>query len=84
MSIRLGQEHLNEFRLLKQASDNNDVLMALNISFFYTSITPQMRDDMWSGVSTFARKLLQNQAKRKQICDDAITQTKYKRITHSG
>ena len=43
-----------------------------------------MRDDMWSGASTFARKLLQNQAKRKQICDDAIAQTKYKRITYSG
>ena len=84
MSIRLGQEHLNEFRLLKKASDNNDVLMALNISFFYTSITPQMRDDMWSGASTFERKLLQNQAKRNQICDDAIAQTKYKRITYSG
>ena len=71
-------------KLLKQASDNNDVLMALNISFFYTSITPQMRDDMWSGASIFARKLRQNQAKRKQICDDAIAQTKYKRITYSG
>ena len=70
-------------KLLKQASDNNDVLMALNISFFYTSITPQMRDDMWSGASIFDRKLLQNQAKRKQICDDAIAQTKYKRITYS-
>ena len=43
-----------------------------------------MRDDMWSGASIFARKLLQNQAKRKQICDDAIAQTKYKRITYSG
>lgn len=35
-----------------------------------------MRDDIWSGASTFARKLLQNQAKSKQIYDDAMAQTK--------